>query len=73
MSEDGLNETSTANNNSSSSNETTIEEAAEIPITYTVFVPIFIGACAVTFFMNAVILAAFPFIRNLSRVSEEER
>ena len=62
MSEDALDD-----DNATLTNVTSTK--TEIPITYTVFVPIFIAACVVTFVMNAVILAAFPFIRNLSRVS----
>ena len=51
-------------------NNGTAKANEEIPITYSVFVPIFIAACVVTFFMNAVIVAAFPFIGGLSRVSK---
>lgn len=37
-------------------------------VRYAVVVPLLMAACLVTFLMNAVIIAAFPLIRNLSRV-----
>ena len=37
-------------------------------IRYAVIVPILVACCLVTFCMNAYIIAAFPLIRNLSRV-----
>ena len=39
-------------------------------ICYSVIVPILIACCLITFCMNAYIIAAFPLIRNLSRVRE---
>ena len=35
---------------------------------YAVVVPVLVGLCVLTFFMNAAVAAAFPFIRHLSKV-----
>jgi hypothetical protein len=46
-------------------------DAATPSVGYTVFVPLFFGACIVTFLMNVIIIASFPFIRSLSRVRKK--
>ena len=40
-------------------------------VRYSVIVPILMVCCLITFCMNAYIIAAFPLIRNLSRVSDD--
>ena len=36
---------------------------------YNIIVPIFISACLATFMLNVLIIASYPQIRNLNRVS----
>ncbi len=50
------------------SNCTALEEDEQLEKWYAIYVPLMIGACVLTFLMNATVLAAFPFITNLSKV-----
>lgn len=62
-----LDEMSLVGNDTNDTDVMTMEDFS-VSIRYTVFVPIFIAACLVTFLMNAVIIVAYPLVRNLSRV-----
>ncbi len=58
--------------NSSSNQTVPLAEDLSKSTRYTVFVPVLIALCALTFLMNAAVAAAFPFIRHLSKVSEND-
>lgn len=54
--------------NGTNLNTTAVEKDLSQSFFYTVLVPIFILACLLTFVMNLVIVLAYPFIRNLTKV-----
>jgi len=61
-----------ATNETSSSSAEEEEEPEDLSksLRYRLVVPLLMAACALTFSMNAVVLAAFPFVRHVSKVSD---